>query len=90
MAKLLADPALIVGLVRAGIILAVSFGVGFSQAQQDSLLMFVGAFLAVVSLLLTSVTVSRTTSVANPELPVGTELTVVTPDGEPNRTTIVK
>jgi hypothetical protein len=83
--RLLQDPALIVGLIRAALILAVSFGVGITQAQQDSLLIFVGALLAVVSLALTGVTMSKTTPVANPTLPAGTTVIVETPAGEPNR-----
>jgi hypothetical protein len=89
MTSVLNDPALIVGLVRAALILAVSFGIGITQAQQDSLLMFVGALLAVLSLLLTGVTMSKTTSVAKPSLPQGTIVEVVTPEGEPNRTAVV-
>jgi hypothetical protein len=89
MTKLLADPALIVGLVRAGIILAVSFGVGITQAQQDSLLVFVGAFLAVVSLLLTGVTLSKTTPKATPTLDQGTVVTVVTPGDAPNTVAVL-
>lgn len=89
MKALLADPALLVGLVRASLILLVSFGVGFSQEQQDSLLIFVGAFLAVVSLVLTSVTVAKTTSVANPVVPAGTTVEVVTSADVPNRFTVV-
>jgi hypothetical protein len=88
MNALLSDPALIVGLVRAGIILAVSFGVGISQAQQDSLLMFVGALLAVVSLALTGVTLQKTTPKDNPSVLEGTIVNVVTPAGEPNRTVV--
>jgi len=82
MAELLRDPALIVGLVRAGLILAVSFGVAITQAQQDSLLMFTGALLAVMSIVLTGVTVAKTTPKANPVLPEGTTVTVTTPVGQ--------
>jgi hypothetical protein len=85
MAALLKDPALIVGLVRATLILVVSFGVAITQAQQDSLLMFTGALLAVMSILLTGVTVSKTTSKANPVLPAGTTVEVITPEGQLNR-----
>jgi hypothetical protein len=82
MAKLLADPALIVGLVRSILILLVSFGVAVTQAQQDSILMFTGAFLAVLSLVLTGVTLKVTTPVANPVLPTGTTVNVTTPKGQ--------
>ena len=57
MAALLKDPALIVGLVRAILIFAISFGVAITQEQQDATLMLVGSVLAVVSLLLTGVTI---------------------------------
>lgn len=89
MTTLLKDPALIVGLVRAAVILAVSFGVGISQAQQDSLLMFVGALLAVLSVVLTSVTIRLTTPVAAPVLPQGTTVKVVTPAGQPNESVVL-
>ena len=84
MTALLQDPALIVGLVRATLILVVSFGVAITQAQQDSLLMFVGALLAVMSIALTAVTRAKTTPVANPVLPTGTTVEVTTPEGQPN------
>lgn len=89
MNTLLNDPALIVGLIRAALIMLVSFGFALTQEQQDSLLMFVGALLAVLSVVLTAVTVKLTTSLAKPVLPEGTLVTVVTPEGEPNRTALV-
>lgn len=89
MAALLKDPALLVGLVRAILIFAISFGVAITQAQQDATLMLVGSVLAVVSLLLTGVTMSKTTPVSNPSLPEGTVVEVVTPEGQPNRTAVV-
>ncbi len=89
MAALLKDPALIVGLVRATLILLVSFGVFITQDQQDALLAFVGAFLAVLSLVLTGVTVSKTTSKANPSLKEGTVVEVITPEGQPNKVTVL-
>ena len=84
MTALLQDPALIVGLVRATLILVVSFGVAITQAQQDSLLMFVGALLAVMSIVLTGVTRANTTPTANPTLPTGTTVEVITPEGQQN------
>jgi uncharacterized membrane protein len=80
LSKLFENPALLVGLVRAAMIFAVSLGVGITQPQQDSLLELVGAFLAVASLVLTGVTLSKTTPTANPTLPVGTAVT--TPTGQ--------
>ena len=89
MAALLKDPALIVGLVRAVLILLVSFGVYVSQDQQDAILMFTGAALAILSLVLTAVTVSKTTSSASPVLKQGTIVEVVTPEGQPNKVTVL-
>lgn len=59
-AAILKDPAVIVGLVRATIILLITFGVSITQAQQDAVLQTVGALLAVVSLVLTGVTYNLT------------------------------
>ena len=89
MSALLSNPALLVGLIRAVLILLVTFGVAISQEQQDATLMLVGSFLAVVSLVLTGVTMSKTTPVANPTLPEGTVVEVLTPEGQPNRTAVV-
>lgn len=58
--NVLADPAVIVGLVRASLILVVSFGVAITQEQTDALLAFTGAVLAVLSIVLTSVTYANT------------------------------
>jgi hypothetical protein len=88
MAELLKNPALVVGLVRAGLILAVSFGVSLTQSQQSSVLVFTGALLAVMSVVLTGVTLKKTTPVANPSVPEGTVVTVITPEGQPNRTAL--
>jgi hypothetical protein len=60
MSALLSNPALLVGLIRAVLILLVTFGVAVTQAQQDSILELVGAVLAVMSLLLTGVTLTKT------------------------------
>ena len=89
MSALLSNPALIVGLVRAILIFAISFGVAITQQQQDATLMLVGSFLAVVSLLLTGVTLTTTTPVSNPTLPEGTVVEVLTPEGQPYRTAVV-
>jgi hypothetical protein len=59
MNALLKDPALVVGLIRAALIL-------------------------LLSLVLTGVTVSRTTSKANPVLSSGTTVEVITPEGQQN------
>lgn len=56
----LSDPAIVVGLVRSIMILAVSFGVALSQDQVDAVLATVGAGLAFLSLALSAVTYSNT------------------------------
>jgi hypothetical protein len=86
---LLQDPALVVGLIRAVLILLVSFGVAITQAQQDSVLMLTGAVLAVMSIILTGVTRIKTTPVANPVLPEGSVVEVVTPEGQPNKAVVL-
>jgi len=89
MTELLRDPALIVGLVRAALILAISFGVAVTQDQVDSILLFVGALLAVISIVLTQVTRLNTTPSAGPSLKQGTSVEVITPEGQPNFTTVL-
>ena len=79
--KLLANPALVVGLVRAALIFVATFGVALRQAQQDATLALVGAALTAASLVLTGVTLTVTTPKANPTLDVGTVVT--TPSGAP-------
>jgi hypothetical protein len=87
--KLLANPAAITGLVRAGLIFVMSFGAALSQAQFDSTLGLVGAVLTVVSLILTGVTLVYTTPKATPTLDAGTLVKVITPEGLPNKTQVV-
>ena len=82
---ILANPAVLTGLIRAILILLVTFGVGVSQPQQDSVLEAVGALLAVISLVMTGVTTTLTTSRDKPTLDEGTNVEVITPTGEPNR-----
>ena len=87
---LLANPALLSGLLRTAMILVVSFGFTISQPQQDAVLAFVEVLILVVgSLALTGVTLARTTPVASPVLPEGTVVEVVTPEGQPNKAVIV-
>ena len=61
MSALLSNPAVLVGLIRAVLILLITFGVAISQAQQDSILELVGAVLAVISLLLNRDSLGRHT-----------------------------
>lgn len=86
---LLDNPAVLIGLIRSALILATTFGVAISSAQQDGILQTVGAFLAVASLLLTGATAVITTPKATPTLTEGTEVKVVTPEGEPDKVTVV-
>lgn len=86
---ILDNPAVFIGLIRAALILLTTFGVGLTSDQQDGVLETVGAFLAVLSLLLTAGTVAATTSKAAPVLPEGTDVTVRTPVGQPDRVVTV-
>ncbi len=86
---LLDNPAVIIGLIRSALILGTTFGVAISTEQQDGILQMVGAFLAVASLVLTSVTAAITTPKETPTLDEGTEVKVLTPKGEANRMTTV-
>jgi hypothetical protein len=83
-ARILANPAALTGLVRALMILATTFGVGFTDPQIAAVIEAVGLFLAFLSLVLTGVTMRLTTPVATPVLPQGTVVEVVTPEGQPN------
>lgn len=84
----LKNPALLVGLARAAMLVIVSLGVSITQNQQDSIATLIGAAIAVVaSLTLTGVTIAKTTPVSAPELREGTTVLVVTPPGQPNKIT---
>jgi hypothetical protein len=84
MTALLKDPALLVGLIRTAMILAVSFGIMLTDEQQAAVIGFAGALMAVLSIALSAVTRSLTTPVAAPVLPQGTQVEVITPEGQPN------
>ena len=86
---LLDNPAVLIGLLRSALILATTFGVGITSEQQNGLIETAGAFLAVVSLALTGVTATVTTPKATPTLVEGTEVKVITPEGEPDRVAVV-
>lgn len=86
---LLDNPAVLIGLLRSALILATTFGVGITGDQQDGLIEVAGASLAVLSLALTGVTAAVTTPKATPTLSEGTEVLVITPEGEPNRISVV-
>jgi len=84
MNTILGDPALWIGLIRATMILLVSFGVALNDAQMAAVIAFAVAFMAVASMLLTLVTRRTTTPKADPQIPQGTAITVITPAGQPN------
>lgn len=89
MRVLFENPAVLVGVFRALLILLVTFGVALTQAQTDSVLELVGSLLAVISLTLTAVTAKITTPKEAPTLPQGTVVKVVTPAGQPDFATII-
>lgn len=88
-AKLLANPGLIIGLARSVMILLVTFGVGIAAPQQAAILDAVGAFLSAASLIFTGMTAVVTTPKASPTLDSGTLVKVVTAEGLPNKTQVV-
>lgn len=87
--KLLANPAVIIGLARSVMILLVTFGVGIAAPQQAAILDAVGAFLSAASLIFTGVTATITTPKATPTLDSGTLVKIITPEGTPNKTQVV-
>ena len=73
------EPAMVLAFVQAIIVLGVAFGLKLTPEQT-------GAILAVTAVLLGLLTRTKVTPTAAPELPQGTEFTVVTPVGQPNFT----
>lgn len=67
-------------LIVATIAMGTAFGLGWSGLQ-------VGAVSAFTAALLAFVTEQAVTSIASPTLPQGTDVTVTTPAGQPDRTT---
>lgn len=67
-------------LIVASIAVGTAFGLGWNGVQVGAVAAFTAAFLAFV-------TEQAVTSLANPVLPAGTDVTIVTPTGEPDRTT---
>ena len=71
------EPALILGLIQAGIALAVGFGLNLTGDQVALIMAFSSAVVAVI-------TRTVSTPVASPRLPIGTVVTA--PDGgQPGR-----
>jgi len=77
------EPARIVAVVTALLALLVSFGVGVTLEQQDSIIQLVGHIVAILVIVLggSEVTRSKVTPVNDPVLPVGSPVT--TPAGAP-------
>lgn len=73
------EPALIAGLIAIGINLAISFGLRLTAEQVSLINAFVVAALAVIVR-------QVSTPTGDPRLAEGTQVTVVTPAGEPNST----
>lgn len=76
------EPALIAGFIAIAINLAISFGLSLS-AEQVSLLN--ALVIAGLSLIVRQVV----TPTASPRLTEGTTVTVVTPEGQPDTTTVL-
>jgi hypothetical protein len=80
--RILDEPVYTQALVVATIALGTAFGLGWNGAQ-------VGAVSAVSAALLSWLTRSAVTPVQSPTLPMNTAVTVVTPEGEPNKVVTV-
>lgn len=76
------EPALIAGFIAIAINLAISFGLKLTAEQVSLLNALVVAGLALIVR-------QVVTPVADPQLVEGTTVTVVTPAGEPNKTTVL-
>ena len=76
------EPVVVVGLITSLIDAAVVFGVPIDESQKTAL---IGIITALGVLLARS----KATSVTTPTLASGTAVTVVTPAGQPNTTTVV-
>lgn len=76
------EPALIAGFIAIAINLAISFGLKLT-AEQVALLnaLVIGGLSLIVRQVVTPT--------ADPRLESGTEVTVITPDGEPNTKTVL-
>jgi len=74
------EPVAIAGVVAIAINLAISFGLKLTVEQVALVNTLVVGLLALIAR-------SQTTSIAQPNLPEGTAVTVVTPAGEPNKVT---
>jgi hypothetical protein len=77
-ALILREPVYTQGFVVAAIATGTAFGLGWNGAQVGAVSGLSAAFLALL-------TRQAVTPVAQPTLPAGTSVTVVTPEGEANR-----
>ena len=78
----LRNPVYFQGLVVAGVALGSAFGLSWTGAQ-------VGAVTAFTAALLSFLTQTAVTPLANPTLPADTVVNVTTPTGQPDRTVTV-
>lgn len=78
----LRNPVRAQALVVATIALATAFGLGWTAEQ-------VGSVLALTAAILAFFTEQAVTPVESPALPVNTTVTVLTPEGEPNKVVTV-
>lgn len=76
------EPVATGGIVQMGIAMFVAFGLGWTGEQ-------VGAVVALSAALLSWIARKQTTPTANPVLPEGTVVEIVTPEGQPNKGTIL-
>lgn len=72
------NPVRAQALIVAGIAGATAFGLGWNGVQVGAVTGFTAAFLAFV-------TETAVTPLADPALPAGTSVTVITPEGQANR-----
>lgn len=78
--RIKAQPVLVTNLVQSVLILAVTFGLHVTNEQTGLILVLTNNILAFVA-------ASGSTSTSAPTLPVGTAVTVTTPQGQPNTVT---
>jgi hypothetical protein len=70
-------PNLILGIIRAGLAMAVGFGAGLTGEQVALVVVFAEA-------VFTALSTALSTPVNSPTVPTGTEITVVHPGATPN------
>lgn len=77
-----------IGIVLStGLTMVTLFGVNLTTEQTGAVLAFGNALILLGVMIYSR---ARSTSLASPTLPVGTDVTVVTPGAEPNKTVTLK